>query len=243
MKKYTTFDKIESEYPLAEMLNKAMNKMNILRMTCAPRAFSSDRLMHCPLFYETCLWETFFHELYGDLVRMRDILIEYLYEFDADWLKYARFQRDKWIDEWESKEEGELTCFTALSMLRRDDEVCMVRDTFLSELEALFGVLKECCSTDLISELSKLTGKEIKTYKMDSEGNAVPMSQAERQFVNIKNELEIDDIVEQLKTVITGVQGIYTNLSKMPDEQSNEAGLTAVFCKVNDFLNLKQYSL
>lgn len=239
MKKYITFDKIESEYPLAEMLNKAMDKMNILRMTCAPRAFSSDRLMHCPLFYETCLWETFFHELYGDLVRMRDILIEYLYEFDADWLKYARSQRDKWIDEWESKEEGELTYFTVLSMLRRDDEVCMVRDTPLSELEALFGVLKECCSTDLISELSKLTGKQIKTYKVDSEGNAVPMSQAERQFANIKNELEADDIVEQLKAVISGVKGIYTNLAKMPEEQNNEAGLTAVFYKVNDLLHLK----
>lgn len=238
MKKYITFDKIESEYPLAEMLNKAMDKMNILRMTCAPRAFSPDRLMHCPLFYETCLWETYFHELHGDLVRMRDILIDYLYEFDADWLKFARYQRDKWIDEWESKEEGELTYFTALSMLRRDDEVCMVRDVSLPELETLFGVLKECSSMDIISEISKLTGKEIKTYKVDSEGNAVPMSQAERQFSNIKKELEAYDIVEQIKAVITGVKGIYLNLSKMPEEQSNEAGLTAVFAKVNDLLNL-----
>lgn len=238
MKKYIAFDKIESEYPLAELLNKSMSSLNILRMSSAPRSYSSDRLMHCPLYYELCLWETYCHELYNDLVRMRAMLVEYLFDFNSDWLEYARFQRNKFVGEGSTQEEEELSYFSVLFMLKREEEVCITRDTSVGALNTIFGVLKECTQHDLISELSKITGKKIQPYKINEEGIAVPIGQAERQFNSIKRELETEDMVEQIKKVVIGIKGIYTNLSKLPEERANEAALTAILERVEELLNL-----
>lgn len=239
MVKYITFEMIEDEYPLTELLNRIMSEMNILRMSCAPRNFNSDRALECLFFYDTCLWETYFHELHSDLVRIMTTLIGYQTEFDSNWLKYSRFKRDSYgIDE-EYQEEEENTRFGVMYELKQEDSANMARDTSLDDLKSLFEVFKEFTSLDLMKGLSETTGIKFQRYKQVSNGDIVPMSTAEVDFNQIKKELSSEDLISQLKQVVKGIRNIYKKLKTLPENENNEDELFKVMIKASDILHLK----
>lgn len=84
MKEYSLFSHIEDNSNLAHLFNTVLNKLDIFRIISAPITFEKKGKTerNFELFYDTCLWEMYFHEVVNKLKHWIEVLDEYEAEFE-----------------------------------------------------------------------------------------------------------------------------------------------------------------
>lgn len=99
---YDLFSRIKDGSRLADLFNQVMHKLDIVRIVSAPSTFEMvNKDEQCvELFYESCLWELYFHGVVDKLNRWVKVLNEYESEFGSNWKYYASSKRLESIKEY-----------------------------------------------------------------------------------------------------------------------------------------------
>lgn len=197
---YELMKRIKDDSRLAVFFNGVMQKLDIIRITSAPKTFTGIHSCegdNMRLFYETCLWEMWMHEVVIKLHGWIYTLDEYFGEFGGSWKYYACCKRLEAIKEYggnksdynddgsvktENLSDAEIESNTVIRDLVSDDWRDIVFDTTTDDLGTLISCLYGQAKFSLGDALKKCFGKEPTTYKQDENGNMVPMTFADKEL-------------------------------------------------------------
>lgn len=197
---YELMKRIKDDSRLAVFFNGVMQKLDLIRITSAPKTFTDVHSCegdNMRLFYETCLWEMWMHEVIIKLCGWIDTLDEYFGEFDGSWKYYACSKRLEAIKEYggeqsdyntdgsiktENLSDTELESSTVVRNLVSDDWRDIVLDTTTDDLGPLISCLYGQAEFSLGDAFRKCFGKEPTTYKQDENGNMVPMTFVDKEL-------------------------------------------------------------
>lgn len=253
---YELFSKIEDNSNLASLLNKTLHDLNIVRIMSAPTTFAIERQNErgMEIFYESCLWEMYFHGIIDKLNRWVKVLSEYESEFASNWRYYASSKRLESIKEYGGEDsdyddegnirtlnlsDDDLGCYTVIGDLVQDDWRDIVQETKSEHLSGLCSALQTQAKISITDIFKQAVGKEIATYKEDEEGNMIPMTFADKVLSKASDESQADDLSNTVLYVCYCIQFIIEKIRTLDKFNDNKECLSSIYRDVECLLELK----
>lgn len=245
MRNYDFMSKIDDNSRLAFNLNKVMHEMFLFRLVCAPSTFKyfkehSDGT-DLYMFYESCLFEKWAHDVVAKVKEWLVLSREYLEEYDGKWRFYAAAKRlesvkEGYGDEEDYDEDGspverelsdeKLIPYSIISYLYLDDWKDIVQETIPDDLSWLHSSLRLQSEIDPVETIKNTFGVELQMYKevYDNDGEIVgmvPMSREERELRKISDAVDADDMYSFVIMVCDAVSKMCKQLSQMDKAADN----------------------
>ncbi len=239
---YGISKRIDDDTVLASVFNKVLKRLDTCRIMSAPYTFKHDKKDHeskcniVELFYDTCLWEIYLHEVISRLHTWCDTLDEYFNEYEGSWKYYACSHRISEINEYGGEEndynddgsvrteilpDDDLTYYTVISDLVIDDYNDIVQDTDPEDLKGMFTALS-LVSGDIMDMAFKQVGIDLPMYRRGENGEMVPMTFSEKAMNKALAQSEADDLILIVYFVCSYMQtyiGKICNLDKFSDNK------------------------
>ena len=164
------FEPIDDASLLANLFNKCMDAVNILRFTSYPVDFDKENIeKKGKTFYNSCLFELYLHSVIENLRSLKSISEWYIDEFEGSWKKFAATHRYEFImehggdaDEYdelgniiETVSDEKLKYWSIVSEFQRGGNRNIFLNTELSDLDFFFDAINldaDKCISDLIKE-------------------------------------------------------------------------------------------
>lgn len=176
---YDVMCNINESCVLAVYFNKIIGELETARIFSSPRTFedAKNENKDCSaIFYQTVLWELWFHGVVERLNEWNEMLNEYFSEYEGKWKFYACSKRLESINEYGGEEsdynedgsirtlnltEDDLIHHTVLGEMVQDDWRDIVQETTCADLQYMITCLKAHASFSLPDAFKEFFGKEI----------------------------------------------------------------------------------
>lgn len=253
---YKSFTYIEDDSRLAKAFNEVLRKLNLVRITSAPRTFEKsneeDQRQTASIFYETCLWELYMHGVVGKLKEWRKIIRKYLAEFRGSWKYYALPTRTSNIREYGGEEKDynedgsirtdvtdeELGYYDIIGDLVDDDSVDIVQETKPEDFTSLCNALEAGANISITDIIKNVSGVDIPLYKKDEQGEMVQMSFAERVLLKANEQCEAEDLACFVLTICQAIQLLLQKIRSLDKFKDNKEELEAILKAVEYLLDM-----
>ncbi|MBR4148365.1 MAG: hypothetical protein IKU00_10870 [Bacteroidales bacterium] len=256
---------IINELPLAKAFNRIICKLSLLRTMSLPRTFSDATgelaAFKMQSYYETVLWEKWFHGVFERLNEWENIINDYFDEYSGSWEYYALSKRLDAINEYGSDDDEDynsdgsikthdisheqLKYHTVFSDLYHDC-VDIVQDTKPDNLYSLISTLKANSQISIIDILQQVSGNPGKSYILDESENLRPATFADKVEIKVSEMVEADDlsnlvylIAQKMESLTAKIEAIYRSDRIYQD---NRGLLKGVLQEVSKILNLKEWN-
>lgn len=230
---YGVFKKIEKDYPLADFFNHVMGQLLWTRTFSAPSHFDAPATdEQKTVFYDFCLYETWMHEVVNKLIEWRKLINEYFSEYDGRWEYFATTMslRD------DEEERGELTEYSIMAYLYKEEWRDIVLDTVPSHVNTLCCYLVAFSKMDLMKGLKEHFGNVV-SYMEGEDGTLREMTQEDCDLAMASRQVTADDDCTKLKAIAAGIFGIKTMISVCRKDDDNISQLQAIYNAVTALLS------
>lgn len=254
---YDVMCRIEEDCTLAVYFNKIIGELDTVRIFSSPRTFEDTKKEDIDLsaiFYQTVLWELWFHGVVERFDKWNEILNEYFSEYEGKWKFYACSKRIEAIKEYGGEEsdynedgsvktlnltEDDLRYYTILGKMAQDDCRDIVQETTHTDLQYMISCLKAYASFSLPDAFKEFFGKEITTYKQDENGNMIPMDFADKAMDKAVKQYTADGMSASIMLVCEFIQRIIRDIRAMDKFSDNTDKLVQVHKDVKNILDFK----
>lgn len=253
---YTYFKLIEDSSPLAQKFNNILFGLNKIRIAFAPYTFQSLREVDedkMTLFYESCLWESYLHNVIKRLNSWIKILHKYLIEFGGNWKYWATTELIDLISKYGEEEDynadgsikledERLVRFSVIRYMVSEDFNDIVQDTNASDLIGLCKAIK--ASSFSIKEMFKGSmGIDIDMYKkktdINGEDKIVKMGFADEVVDKIQREDDAELDANIIIQTCLHIHRIIYKLNKLDRKKDNDLELAEIRKDIESLLDLK----
>ena len=252
---YDVMCNVNENCVLAVFFNKIIGELETVRIFSSPRTFEDTKKEnkdYSAIFYQTVLWELWFHGVVERLNEWNEILNEYFSEYEGKWKFYACSKRIESINEYGGEEsdynedgsirtlnltEDDLRHHTALGEMVQDDWRDIVQETTCADLQYMISCLKTHASFSLSDAFKECFGKEIATYKQDENGNMVPMSFADKAMDKAVEQYTADGMAIGIRLVCEFIQRIIRDIRAMDKFSDNRDKLIQIHKDVRNILD------
>ena len=252
---YDVMCNVNESCVLAVYFNKIIGELETVRIFSSPRTFEDTKKEnkdYSAIFYQTVLWELWFHGVVERLNEWNEILNEYFSEYEGKWKFYACSKRLEAIKEYGGEEtdynedgsiktlnltEDDLRYHTVLSEMIQDDCRDIVQETTCADLQYMIFCLKAHASFSLSDAFKECFGKEIATYKQDENGNMVPMSFADKAMDKAVEQYTADGMAIGITLVCEFIQRIIRDIRAMDKFSDNRDKLIQIHKDVRNILD------
>ncbi len=252
---YDVMCNVNENCVLAVFFNKIIGELETVRIFSSPRTFEDTKKEnkdYSAIFYQTVLWELWFHGVVERLNEWNEILNEYFSEYEGKWKFYACSKRIESINEYGGEEsdynedgsirtlnltEDDLRHHTALGEMVQDDWRDIVQETTCADLQYMISCLKTHASFSLSDAFKECFGKEIATYKQDENGNMVPMSFADKAMDKAVEQYTADGMAIGITLVCEFIQRIIRDIRAMDKFSDNRDKLIQIHKDVRNILD------
>lgn len=255
MKEYSLFSHIEDNSNLAHLFNTVLNKLDIFRIISAPITFEKKGKTerNFELFYDTCLWEMYFHEVVNKLKHWIEVLDEYEAEFGSNWEYYASAKRLESIKKYGGEAEDfdndgnirtqgltheDLKHDTVVSDLIQDNWMDIVQETLPEHLEGLIIAIKAKAKISFAEVFKNATNRDLPIYKQDKDGNMVKMNFSDHAMQKASDEVLADDLSSVVLFVCRSIQLLVKRMRELDQFSDNKNELRAIRNDVSALLGL-----
>lgn len=252
---YDVMCNVNENCVLAVFFNKIIGELETVRIFSSPRTFEDTKKEnkdYSAIFYQTVLWELWFHGVVERLNEWNEILNEYFSEYEGKWKFYACSKRIESINEYGGEEsdynedgsirtlnltEDDLRHHTALGEMVQDDWRDIVQETTCADLQYMISCLKTHASFSLSDAFKECFGKEIATYKQDENGNMVPISFADKAMDKAVEQYTADGMAIGITLVCEFIQRIIRDIRAMDKFSDNRDKLIQIHKDVRNILD------
>jgi hypothetical protein len=252
---YDVMCNVNESCVLAVYFNKIIGELETVRIFSSPRTFEDTKKEnkdYSAIFYQTVLWELWFHGVVERLNEWNEILNEYFSEYEGKWKFYACSKRIESINEYGGEEsdynedgsirtlnltKDDLRHHTALGEMVQDDWRDIVQETTCADLQYMITCLKAHASFSLPDAFKEFFGKEIATYKQDENGNMVPMSFADKAMDKAVEQYTADGMAIGITLVCEFIQRIIRDIRAMDKFSDNRDKLIQIHKDVRNILD------
>lgn len=252
---YMSFTYIDDDSRLAKAFNEVFRKLGLTRMVSAPTTFEKsneeDQRRTAHVFYESCLWELYMHDVVSRLNDWRKTLRRYLYEFRGSWKYYASTIRTDRIRQYggednDYNEDGsirtdvtdkELESCTLVHDLVWEELEDIVQDTKPDDLASLCSTLGAEASMSITDIIKNVSGVDMPLYKKDEQGEMVQMSFAERVLLKANEQCEAEDLACFVLTICQAIQLLLQKIRSLDKFKDNKEELKAILKGVEYLLD------
>ena len=252
---YDVMCNVNESCVLAVYFNKIIGELETVRIFSSPRTFEDTKKEnkdYSAIFYQTVLWELWFHGVVERLNEWNEILNEYFSEYEGKWKFYACSKRIESINEYGGEEsdynedgsirtlnltKDDLRHHTALGEMVQDDWRDIVQETNCADLQYMITCLKAHASFSLPDAFKEFFGKEITTYKQDENGNMVPMNFADKAMDKAVEQYTADGMAIGITLVCEFIQRIIRDIRAMDKFSDNRDKLIQMHKDVRNILD------
>lgn len=252
---YDVMCNVNESCVLAVYFNKIIGELETVRIFSSPRTFEDTKKEnkdYSAIFYQTVLWELWFHGVVERLNEWNEILNEYFSEYEGKWKFYACSKRIESINEYGGEEsdynedgsirtlnltKDDLRHHTALGEMVQDDWRDIVQETICADLQYMITCLKAHASFSLPDAFKEFFGKEITTYKQDENGNMVPMNFADKAMDKAVEQYTADGMAIGITLVCEFIQRIIRDIRAMDKFSDNRDKLIQMHKDVRNILD------
>lgn len=255
MRMYDLFQRIEDDSRMAKTFNIMFGKLDIIRSCSAPLIFEQTKNgEQIEMFFETCLWEKYLHEVVSKLNYWEKVLDKYFCDFEGSWKYYAASHRLESLQEGcgnddDYNEDGsirkdnltdkDLIPYSVIGDLIFDDWCDIVQDTTNENLYGLCAALQARSKVSITDVVKECFGQEIQTYKQDVNGNMVPMSFVDKILSQVSGEVDAEVYSTIVISVCDSVQEILSQLKSLDRTQDNKEVLQSIRKDIGLLLDLR----
>lgn len=226
---------IGSVIPLAKAFNRIVAKIQTLRIMSIPRIFmdATDEMAayRMQIYYETVLWEKWLHGVFERLEEWTRTIHAFFNEFDGSWEFYALSKRLDYIREFGSDEDEDYNPDGSVKTqgITRDqlkyhslfsdlyhDCVDIVQDTKPPDLYSLMSSLNANSCMSIVDILQQVSGKEIRSFIVDKNGNMRPASDDDKIRMKITDLSEAIDlgqlvymVAQMMESLTSEIESVY----------------------------------
>ena len=253
---------IESELPLAKAFNRIISKISLFRIMSLPRTFSDATgeftAIIMQTYYETVLWEKWFHSVFDRLEEWASIVNEYFDEYSGSWEYYALSKRLVFINEYGSDDDEDynldgtvkthgltheqLKYHTVFSDLYHDC-VDIVQDTKPNDLFSLISSIKANSQLSIIDVLQQVSGKQIESYVLDESNYLRPSTFVDKVEMKVSGMVEADDLSKIVYTIAQKMESLTKKIEAVYRSdrvyQNNHGLLKAILKEVSSIMHLR----
>lgn len=248
---YKLMCRVEEDCPLAVFFNKVIGELDTVKILFSPITFE-DGKSNADIFYQSCLWELWFHYTLSRFHEWDDILNDYFSEYEGSWKYYACSKRLDSINEYggepeDYNEDGniktsnltedDLKYYTVLSKMVQDDCRDIVQETTYADLQYMLSCLKAHASISLSDVFKECFGKEITTYKQDENRNMVPMSFADKVMDKAVKQNESDEMDSCIYLICTFIEKTIEKIKSMNMFCDNTEELSQIHKDVKNMID------
>ena len=252
---YDVMCNVNENCVLAVFFNKIIGELETVRIFSSPRTFEDTKKEnkdYSAIFYQTVLWELWFHGVVERLNEWNEILNEYFSEYEGKWKFYACSKRIESINEYGGEEsdynedgsirtlnltEDDLRHHTALGEMVQDDWRDIVQETTCADFQYMIKCLKAHASFSLPDVFKEFFGIEITTYKQDENGNMVPMNFADKAMDKAVEQYTADGMAIGITLVCEFIQRIIRDIRAMDMFSDNRDKLIQLHKDVRNILD------
>lgn len=252
---YDVMCNVNENCVLAVYFNKIIGELDIVRIFSSPRTFEDakqENKDYSAIFYQTVLWELWFHGVVERLNKWNEMLNEYFSEYEGKWKFYACSKRLESINGYGGEEsdynedgsirtlnltEDDLRYHTVLSKMVQDDCRDIVQETTYVDLQYMISCLKAHARFSLPDAFKEFFGKEITTYKQDENDNMVPMSFADKAMDKAVEQYAADGMAASITLVCEFIQRIIRDIRAMDKFSDNTDKLIQIHKDVRNILD------
>lgn len=253
--KFVKMKRIEDESKLAELFNIVMGHLERSRLFTAPIDFHTEiQKTGEPqsIFYDSCLWELYMHNVVLKLKEWKETVTEYLNDYKGSWEYYAHAKRLSIIKEYGGEEsdydeegkirtqgltEDDLFSYT-LSILLTDGVRNAATSAYPKHLESMFHFIATGVRHDPLEMIQKVTGKTLKQYKKDENGNMVEVSFPEIVQKKAMDEVNADALVKVLVAVAYEFRWLVNFRDNIPPFEDYKEELIIFVNRIDKLMNL-----
>lgn len=254
--------RVEDTCYLAKLFNIVIKKVNIVRLASTPElAFTDDelsdeeKLMNHTMFYESCIWELYMHGVMDKLESWKNLLHDYLNEYQGSWKYYASSRRMQSLrengaeqadfdDDGKIRTEGlsneELEYYTLKEQMIGDD--VDVHDVavkaYPSDLKHLYTSFTINSKIDISELIRVFTGKNPPLYTEDGNGNMVEMTFAQRMQQKALVDVAADEILKMIVGAAYEFRSMVDFLKGLDAFQDNRDELASFRNRIDRFMDL-----
>lgn len=252
---YDFMCRVEEDCTLAIYFNKVIDELDTVKILFAPRTFEDAKKENRDFagrFYQSCLWELWFHHSLSRFHEWYDTLNEYFSEYEGKWKFYACSKRLEAIKEYGGEEtdynedgsiktlnltEDDLRYHTVLSKMVQDDCRDIVQETTYADLQYMTSCLKTHASFSILDAFKDFFGKEITAYKRDENGNMIPMSFADKAMDKAVKQYTADGMDASIMLICEFIQRIIRDIRSMDKFSDNREKLIQMHNDVRNILD------
>lgn len=252
---YDIMCRVEEDCILAVYFNKVINELDTVKILFAPKTFEDTKKENrdfADRFYQSCLWELWFHHSLSRLHKWDNTLNEYFSEYEGKWKFYACSKRLESINEYGGEEsdynedgsirtlnltEDDLRHHTVLGEMVQDDCRDIVQETTYADLQDMILCLETHASFSISDVFKECFGKEITTYKQDENGNMVPMDFADKAMDKAVKQYTADGMSASIMLVCEFIQRIIRDIRAMDKFSDNTDKLIQIHSDVRNILD------
>lgn len=244
---YDLLTQIKDDSKLANVFNNILASLNTIRIFSAPKTFDamndSEGRYGIDLFYESCLWEMYLHNVVSRLKKWEEILNEYFVEFDGNWKYYASSKRIESLNEYGGEDEDYnddgsikimnvpnqmLEHYTVIRDLVREDWIDIVQETTAENLKHLCVCLQTNASLSIPDIFKQSMNVDIPTYKQDVSGNMVQMGFADKVLMKLFNQDRSEGLSAIIIVVCNCVQFLIKEIRNLDKFEDNKMELLSI---------------
>lgn len=259
---YAKFKLIEDAIPLAKKFNNILFDLNKTRVAYAPSTFKylkETDMSEMVLFYESCLWESYLHNVIKRLNMWIEILDKYLSEFGGNWKDWATTELIRLVSNYGEDDDyntdgsiklddDKLISFSVIRYMVSEGWDDIVQDTNVSDLMNLCNAIK--VSSFSIKEMIKGSmGIDIDMYKKvydeDEEGNVdgeyemVKMGFADEVIDKIERKDNAESDGNIIIQTCLHIRLIIHKLSELDKRKDNANELAKIRKDIGNILDLR----
>lgn len=252
---YELMCNVEEDCTLAVFFNKVIRELDIVKILFAPRTFedvNEENKEHFSSFYQSCLWELWFHHTLSRLHKWDNTLNEYFSEYESKWKFYACSKRIESINEYGGEEsdynsdgsiktlnltEDDLRYHTIIGDMIMEDCKDIVQDTQYTDLQYMILSLNIHAKVSISDVFKECFGKELTMYKQDEDGRMIPMSFSDKALDKAINENEAESMGACITIICEFVQRIIGKIRKLNKFNDNTDELFQIHEDVKKILS------
>jgi len=246
---------VSDDTPLGRLFNEVFSALGMPRTISAPDTTTVDGWNNSEkalLFYEMCLIEKYLHSIMDNLVKWKHLTKKYANEFEYSWKFFALANRIDLINEFGGDEND----YNEFGSVRTDFSDTELEDyTIVAELadvhtNSIFhstnpmNCLTSCFmiehsgANNIIDFFKKTTGKPIKTYRKDDDGELIENDWADEAMLKAHKELIHENIAALLWSVLIFVRALVNYVEKLPKTEDNKGFFVMLPTLIDKIFNL-----
>lgn len=253
---YELMHVIKDDSGLAFFLNRVIDCLNTVRIISAPRVFEDAKEENqdlINLFYESCLWELWLHNVITRLHEWDDLLNEYFLEYEGKWKFYACSKRIESIKKYGGEDtdynddgsirtlnltENDLEYYTIISMMNLDCRD-IIQDTNHSDLRHMLTCILKKAELSISDIFKEKLGKELTVYTKDENGNIVPMGFSDKVLHKVNEMSKSESICACIYFIQDFIKRILDKINSFDKFTDNNTDLGMVHEDIKNALMFK----